>query len=610
MQHFARLLDQLRNSGSDDRRVAVLHEYFQQRDARDAAWGLFLLTGQTVPRTVKKPQLLKWLQEESALPKWLLDQSLAEVSDLAEGVSLLVPDYNVDPEYCFATEVHRSHAAGSASFDQPPSSSAESTGEASGTPIKHLADTTQSTLFSLDEPIEQLAELDCDAALHQVIEQRLLALQHASPIRQRELVIRTWQQLPRPWHLLWHRILLGSTIARVEPRLIAQALARCSGIPPEVVAYRMFNGIAPTESSWEHLLSEPNAVAAEPGAAFRLESTQTWTGPIKKLGNPTDWLAQWTFAGPLVQLICRNGGALIWSAEGDLFNYGFPEILALSSTLPSGTVMIGQLVGTLDGALVPLVAEGSRLRTSTSRQFKFLKVLGEEHILFLANDLLEAEGSDIRGRPMVERQARLRELVARCGEGAVCRHNMPLDFATWPELTRLHRGAAKQSANGLLLSRIAQTNGQQRHVHWPVEPLRCFAMLTYAGQELFAPNEAGESTAGFAVQGGQTVAIVTTRIGGDVRKVLTDDQLRRIEEFFHNHMLRKFGPVRLVPPELVFELEFDAVYEEGKRSVLRLSRPRIVRWREDLRPADATGIDELRQLLPAIGVQQDNLGSP
>ena len=60
---------------------------------------------------------------------------------------------------------------------------------------------------------------------------------------------------------------------------------------------------------------------------------------------------------------------------------------------------------------------------------------------------------------------------------------------------------------------------------------------------------------------------------------------------------QRFGPVRVVKAENVFELGFEAVNASRRhKSGVAVRFPRILRWREDKRVADADRIEALRAL--------------
>ena len=62
--------------------------------------------------------------------------------------------------------------------------------------------------------------------------------------------------------------------------------------------------------------------------------------------------------------------------------------------------------------------------------------------------------------------------------------------------------------------------------------------------------------------------------------------------------IQKFGPVRQVPPELVFEIAFEGIHESTRhKSGVALRFPRMLRWRHDKTPRDADKLEDLRAFL-------------
>ncbi len=83
---------------------------------------------------------------------------------------------------------------------------------------------------------------------------------------------------------------------------------------------------------------------------------------------------------------------------------------------------------------------------------------------------------------------------------------------------------------------------------------------------------------------------------------LTDDEISQVDAFIRRNMVEKFGPVRTVKPELVFELAFEGLNRSSRhKSGIAVRFPRILRWRTD-KPADqADTLDTVRALLPPDG---------
>jgi DNA ligase-1 len=71
-----------------------------------------------------------------------------------------------------------------------------------------------------------------------------------------------------------------------------------------------------------------------------------------------------------------------------------------------------------------------------------------------------------------------------------------------------------------------------------------------------------------------------------------------VDAFVKKHALEKFGPVRTVRPELVFEIAFEGISESKRhRSGIALRFPRISRWRTDKKPEEIDTLEDLRNLL-------------
>jgi DNA ligase-1 len=80
---------------------------------------------------------------------------------------------------------------------------------------------------------------------------------------------------------------------------------------------------------------------------------------------------------------------------------------------------------------------------------------------------------------------------------------------------------------------------------------------------------------------------------------LTDAEIKKVDQFIKKNTLDRFGPVRQVQPELVFEIAFEGIAASPRhKSGVAVRFPRIVRWRHDKKIGDANSLADLKQLLP------------
>jgi DNA ligase-1 len=81
---------------------------------------------------------------------------------------------------------------------------------------------------------------------------------------------------------------------------------------------------------------------------------------------------------------------------------------------------------------------------------------------------------------------------------------------------------------------------------------------------------------------------------------LTDAEIRQVDRFIRANTIEKFGPVRTVKPELVFELAFEGLQQSTRhKSGIAVRFPRIARWRQDKPAREADSLETVRALLHA-----------
>jgi DNA ligase 1 len=100
----------------------------------------------------------------------------------------------------------------------------------------------------------------------------------------------------------------------------------------------------------------------------------------------------------------------------------------------------------------------------------------------------------------------------------------------------------------------------------------------------------------FAVRDGDALVPFTKAYSG-----LTDAEFEQITTWVNRNTLERFGPVRRVPPELVFEIAFEGIQASPRhKSGIALRFPRMLRWRRDKPASEIDTLDTLRALLQAV----------
>ncbi len=456
-----------------------------------------------------------------------------------------------------------------------------------------LLEETYSQVGDLAETIALLVEVrgahkPSDLPLSQWLE-RLMSLPGMSPEQQQRSVVQWWKELDARGCFLLNKLLTGELRVGVSAGMVERALAQVTGLPRPVIAHRLMGAWQPGPKFWAFL----NAPAEEVGDRSRPYPfclASPLEADAESLGDRSEWLVEWKWDGIRAQIMRRAEGTYIWSRGEELFTDRFPEIVRRASVLPLDTVVDGEILAWRDGA----VRSFGELQQRIGRKKLSAKVLADTPVQFLAYDLLEHGGEDVRGRTLRERRSRLEAVLRECD----CRFEVSpvIDAASWEELRELRAGSRARLVEGMMVKRLdsAYGAGRTRGVwwKWKIEPYTFDGVLVYAqpGRGRRA-NLLTDYT--FAVRDGEQLVPVAKAYSG-----LTDTEISRVDKWIRQHTIERFGPVRSVAPELVFEIAFEAINESNRhKSGVAVRFPRIARWREDKPASEANTIEDLRGLL-------------
>jgi DNA ligase-1 len=222
--------------------------------------------------------------------------------------------------------------------------------------------------------------------------------------------------------------------------------------------------------------------------------------------------------------------------------------------------------------------------------------LDDAPVGFLAYDLLEDAGLDIRSWPLERRRARLEEIVVPAAKLSALQLAPLLDAGAWEAVVEHWATARERGAAGLVLKRRgAPYHAGRLHGDWwawPVAPYTASAVLIYAQRGI--GRYAGlYSDYTFGVWDGDALVPFAKTADG-----MSDAEIRKVDAFVRRNGVEKFGPVRTVKPALVFELAFEGVERSARtKSGLAVRRPWVLRRRADQSIQDAARLETIRRLL-------------
>jgi DNA ligase-1 len=454
-----------------------------------------------------------------------------------------------------------------------------------------LFDESYQAVGDLAETIALLlpeANRSSDLPLHYWVEERLLPLARWDDALRRESLVTAWREMDDGQRFVWNKLITGAFRVGVSQSLVVRALAQVSGVEAAVIAHRLMGDWNPAAEFYTQLIAKESedADVSRPYPFFLAYPVE---GAIEQLGDISEWQIEWKWDGIRSQLIRRNWRTFIWSRGEELVTERFPELEALGALLPEGTVIDGEILPWRDAQPLPF----AQMQRRIGRKALGPKILADVPVVILAYDLLEWEGRDIREWPIEERRAKLAALTPdRLVLSPV------VEAASWDALTKLRLESRERKVEGFMLKRRGSPYraGRRRGDwwKWKIEPYSIDAVLIYA-QPGSGRRASLFTDYTFGVWEGDVLVPFAKAYSG-----LTDEEIRKVDAFVRRSTIEKFGPVRAVKPELVFELAFEGIQKSPRhRSGIAVRFPRIARWRVDKPAAEADTLETIRALLTA-----------
>ncbi len=572
MQAFADLYDALDASTATNDKVAALVRYFDSAAPDDAAWAVYFLAGGKPRQLVPTAVLRSTACRLAGVDDWLFDECYQAVGDLAETIALILPAGG------------RNSTVGLAAW----------------------------------------------------LQDRLLPLRGLAPQEQSERLAGCWDELDAAGRFLLIKLIGGGLRVGVSKLLVQRALALHTALDAKLLAQRLVGWTdaraTPSAARWQALVAAAGtdgAPAGQPYPFFLAHSLKDAPqSEPQALGDVADWLVEWKYDGIRAQLVKRAGQVWIWSRGEELVTERFPEVVAQAATLPDGTVLDGELLVWLAGSDAP--APFKLLQQRIGRKTVGKKLLADAPVCFVAYDLLEQGGADLRETVLAERRQRLQDLLA----GAALRLSPQVHAADWPAFAALREQSRERGVEGFMLKQMSSRYGTGRSKSdgvwwkWKVEPLSVDAVLIYA-QAGHGRRASVYTDYTFAVwsrppaSADEAQAVVEAiarreaapRLDTGALQLLpfakaysglSDEEFKAVDRVIRATTLEKFGPVRSVRPTLVFEIGFEGIGASPRhKSGVAVRFPRMLRLRPDKLLHEADALQTLHDLMagPAVAAR-------
>ena len=561
MKRFADLFAAIDHTTSTNAKVDAMVAYFSAAPAADAAWATFFLTGRRLKRLLPYKSIGQWTMTATGVSEWLLGECYAVVGDGAETATLIL--------------------------DQLPA--------AASAPL----------------------------SLAEWVEFRILPLRNLDAHEQQRRVIAWVRELTRWERFTLLKLLTGELRLGVSQTLVVRALAQVASLPATTIAARLMGEWTPG-AEWHEQLIAPAVTDDDLSRPFPfclaspLEGTVTAQSLQSLLGPRDEWQVEWKWDGIRAQIVKRAGRTHLWSRGEELITQRFPEIIEAARGLGDGTVLDGEVLAYRDDRPLPF----SALQQRIGRERHVTRIARDVPVVFMAYDVLEHEGRDVRTEPLATRRAMLESNVTHAQQLApaaprpqrvdillpfdeddtaanrprVLRASPTIAAGTWEDLERVRQESRRLGVEGLMIKRLlsAYSVGRKRGDwwKWKIDPHTIDAVLIYA-QPGSGKRASLLTDYTFGVwHNGELVPVAKAYSG------LTNEEIAEMDRWIRRHTVERFGPVRHVEPVHVFELGFEAIARSGRhRSGIAVRFPRMLRWRKDKPAAEADTLDALHALL-------------
>ena len=526
MRLFSELIEALDRTNKTNDKIEIIKDYFSAASDIDKIWVLYLFSGGKLRKKFNTSQLKEWAIEYSKIPEWLFNESYNSVGDLAETISLILPQRETESERSLSEWIYY---------------------------------------------IESINKLNEES--------------------RKEKIIEAWKCMDRNEKFVFNKLITGGFRIGVSQKTVINALSQLENTDTNIISHRLMGNWHPDKINYKELLFSKN-MKDEISKPYPFFLAYPLEGKPENLGDKDQWQAEWKWDGIRGQLVHRDGELFLWSRGEELITDKFPEFDKIKTFLPDGIVLDGEIMCYADNSPLPF----NLLQTRIGRKNITPKILKDAPVIFMVYDVLEYNGEDVRARTLSERRKIIEDIREVISDTGLIKVSEVIKFSEWDELGKIRESSRENLTEGIMLKRkdspyrVGRKKGDWWK--WKIDPMTIDAVMIYA-QKGHGRRADLYTDYTFAVWDEEKLVTFTKAYSG-----LTDKEIQEVDQFVKKNTLEKFGPVRTVKPELVFEIAFEGIAKSGRhKSGVALRFPRILRWRKDKKIEEADSLESLKKLL-------------
>ena len=408
-----------------------------------------------------------------------------------------------------------------------------------------------------------------------------------------------WENLPRETLLIFNKILTGTFRVGVSIGLITKSIAKIINLDEAIISHRLMGDFKPSAKSYKFLINNKIDLEELNYKPYPFLLANTFEKKVlEEVIN--DFQFEWKWDGIRIQLIKRLGKVSIWTRGQDLVNKSFPELVEDTLYIKDDFVIDGELL--VWDFIEELPLNFSSLQKRINRKAPSKSIQKNLPIIFIAYDLIELNGEDKRKLNLENRRVLLEDNFnkwineSKKDVARVFKLSNLLFPKTWKEAENLKNKSRQNGTEGLVIKNrnSLYASGRKKGIWWKykVDPMQLDAVLIYAKGG--SGKRAGLYTDySFALwKDGQLIKFASAYSG------LNNAEIKELDKWIRKNTIERFGPVRSVTPEMVFEISFENIQVSNRHKAgISVRFPRITKWRKDKNIKDADTLENAKKLM-------------